>query len=275
MTLPDIPPLEHGDRLTRYEFERRYNAMPNLKKAELIEGVVYMPSQQRVKRPSIEVPPLENGDRLTRYEFERRYEAMPNVKKAELIDGVVYMASPVRFESHGRPHSDAIAWLGVYRAATPGVYLADNTTVRLDADNEPQPDALLRLDPSVGGQSRISDDDYVEGAPELIVEIAASSASYDLHSKLNLYRRHEVQEYLVWQVRDKLFTWFRLKEGEYLPLEPDATGIVQSVVFPGLWLAVQALLDGDLASVLAVLQEGLNTLEHADFVKRLSENQSL
>jgi hypothetical protein len=37
-----IPPLENGDRLTRYEFERRYNAMPSLKKAELIEGVVYM-----------------------------------------------------------------------------------------------------------------------------------------------------------------------------------------------------------------------------------------
>jgi len=141
-----------------------------------------MPSQERVKHPSIEVPRLENGDRLTRYEFERRYEAMPHLKKAELIDGVVYMGSPVRFERHGKPHSYAIGWLAVYCAATPGVDLGDNATVRLDVDNEPQPDALLRLDPSVGGQSRISDDDYVEGAPELIVEIAASSASYDLHS---------------------------------------------------------------------------------------------
>lgn len=223
---------------------------------------------------SIDVPPLENGDRLTRYEFERRYEAMPHVKKAELIDGVVYMGSPVRFESHGKPHSYAIGWLVVYCAATPDVDLGDNATVRLDADNEPQPDALLRLDPSVGGKSRISDDDYVVGAPELIVEIAASSASYDSHAKLNLYRRHEVQEYLVWQVRDKLFTWYRLREGEYIPLEPDAAGVVRSEVFPGLWLAVQALLDGDLANVLAVLQQGLNTAEHADFVKRLSENSS-
>lgn len=38
-----IPPLENGDRLSRHEFEQRYNAMPNLKKAELIEGIVYMP----------------------------------------------------------------------------------------------------------------------------------------------------------------------------------------------------------------------------------------
>ncbi|HET6879392.1 MAG TPA: Uma2 family endonuclease [Pirellulales bacterium] len=39
-----VPPLEMGDHLTRAEFERRYNAMPGLKKAELVEGVVYMPS---------------------------------------------------------------------------------------------------------------------------------------------------------------------------------------------------------------------------------------
>ncbi len=38
------PALHNGDRLTRAEFERRYGAMPNLKKAELIEGVVYVPS---------------------------------------------------------------------------------------------------------------------------------------------------------------------------------------------------------------------------------------
>ena len=42
-----IPPLENGDRLTRDEFERRYDAMPDLKKAELIEGEVYMPSPVR------------------------------------------------------------------------------------------------------------------------------------------------------------------------------------------------------------------------------------
>src|ERR1035438_6252579 len=38
------PPLQSGDRLTADEFERRYDAMPHLKKAELIEGVVYVPS---------------------------------------------------------------------------------------------------------------------------------------------------------------------------------------------------------------------------------------
>ena len=116
--------------------------------------------------------PLENGDRLSRYEFERRYERRPDVRKAELIEGVVYVSLPVRARGHGEPHAHLMTWLGVYSAATPGVHLADNATVRLDLDNEPQPDALLRLEPDKGGRSSITADDYIEGAPELIVEIA-------------------------------------------------------------------------------------------------------
>lgn len=216
------------------------------------------------------LPPLENGDRLTRYQFEQRYAAMPNVKKAELIEGVVYMTSPVRFESHAQPHALLVTWLGVYCASTPYVDLADNTTVRLDINNEPQPDALLRLHESVGGQSRISDDDYLEGAPELIAEVAASSASYDLGDKLRAYRRNQVQEYIVWVVYENKLNWFRLFDGEYISLESDAAGIVRSQVFPGLWLAIPALLAGNLAEVLAVLQESLNSSEHVAFVERLN-----
>jgi Uma2 family endonuclease len=219
--------------------------------------------------PVLRLPPLENGDRLTRYEFERRYEAMRDVKKAELIEGVVYMGSPVRIVNHGRPHAGIMTWLGVYWAATPGVDLADNTTVRLDLDNEPQPDALLRLDESAGGQSRLSEDGYVEGAPELIAEVAASSASIDLGDKLRAYRRNGVREYIVWRVYNRRLDWFRLREGEYVSLEADAEGVVRSQVFPGLWLSVPALLEGDLMRVLAVLQEGLNTPEHGAFVERL------
>ena len=42
-----VPKLRNGDRLTRVEFERRYEAMPEVKKAQLIEGIVYMPSPVR------------------------------------------------------------------------------------------------------------------------------------------------------------------------------------------------------------------------------------
>ncbi|MCT7985988.1 Uma2 family endonuclease [Laspinema sp. A4] len=215
--------------------------------------------------------PLENGDRLTRPEFERRYHAMPNCKKAELIEGVVYMPSPVRFSPHAEPHGLLITWLGVYRSMTPGVRLGDNATIRLDLDNEPQPDALLRLEESLGGESRLTDDDYVEGPPEFIAEIAASTATYDLHDKKQVYRRNGVQEYLVWRVSQTQLDWFRLTEGEYIPIEPDENGVLRSLFFPGLWLDSSKLLSGNFSGVLAVLQEGLSSPEHADFVKQLSK----
>jgi Uma2 family endonuclease len=218
--------------------------------------------------PILTIPPLENGDKLTRHEFERRYHAMPNLKKAELIEGVVYVASPLRIKSHGEPHAYIMTWLGVYKAATPGIGFADNATVLIDTDNEPQPDALLRIE--TGGQSRINKDDYVEGAPELIVEIAASSASYDLHEKLKVYRRNQVQEYLIWRVYDYQFDWFRLQQGEYIQLQPNADNIICSQIFPGLWLDKMALLGGDLGTVLAVLQQGLASPEHENFISRLS-----
>ena len=217
--------------------------------------------------------PLENGDRLSRCEFERRYECRSDIKKAELIEGVVYLSLPVRARSHGEPHAHIMTWLGVYCAATPGVHLADNATVRLDLDNEPQPDALLRLEPDKGGRSSITADDYIEGAPELIVEVAASSAAYDLHDKLQVYRRNGVQEYLVWQVYDRRVDWFQWTEDGYAALTPDSSGVIHSRMFPGLHLAVPALLQGDMAQVLATLQKGLGTAEHRTFVARLADSR--
>lgn len=215
---------------------------------------------------SVPMPPLESGDRLTRAEFERRYQATPEHFKAELIEGVVYVASPVR-TFHGNPHFNLITWLGVYSVATPGVSGSDNTTTRLDMDNEPQPDALLRIE--VGGTSTISDDGYIEGAPELIAEIATSSAAIDLGAKQNAYRRNGVQEYLVWQTFENRLSWFRLQAEEYVLVEPDAEGIIRSSVFPGLWLDAPALLEGRMIEVLNVLQTGLADPAHQAFVEEL------
>lgn len=215
------------------------------------------------------LPPLENGDRLTRAEFERRYEAMPHTKKAELIEGVVYMPSPV-CASHAEAHANIMLWLGTYRIATTGVHTADNATVRLDIDNEPQPDALLRIEPTRGGRSAVGPGDYIEGPPELVVEIALSSAAYDLHDKKRAYRRNGVQEYLVWQVYDKRIDWWELREGSYVALPSDDAGVIRSRVFPGLWLATAALLAGDMPTVIARLQEGLQSDAHAMFLKQLT-----
>lgn len=212
---------------------------------------------------------LMAGDRLSRAEFERRYEAMPQLKKAELIEGVVYMPSPILID-HGEAQGTILGWLMNYGAATPGVQYAGNASVRLDLDNEVQPDALLRLHTRAGGQSRIGRKRFIDGAPELVVEIALSSASYDLHDKLKVYRRNGAQEYLIWRVLDGALDWFSLEESDYRPLPATEDGVVCSRVFPGLWLAVPALLQGELAVVLAVLQDGLRSPEHAAFVETLT-----
>ena len=217
-----------------------------------------------------DTPPLVAGDRLTRDEFERRYMAMPHVKKAELIEGVVYMPSRVSLEGHASPQADLITWLGTYRAATSGVQGADNATVRLDLDNEPQPDALLRIRPECGGQSKTVND-YVEGAPELVAEIAASSASYDLHDKLNAYRRNGVKEYVVWLIWEKAIDWYVLRGGRYEAAKVHWDGLHRSEAFPGLWLDAAAMLRGDLARVLDVVKQGLASSEHDVFVTRLEE----
>ena len=214
------------------------------------------------------VIPLENGDRLPRCEFERRYLARPDIKKAELIEGVVHMPSPVR-ATHAEKHGALLGWLHVYSASTPGVSVLDNATVRLDLDNEPQPDVLMRIESAAIGQSHVDADDYVRGAPELVVEVAASSAAYDLHDKLHAYRRNGVLEYLVWRVYDRELDWFALTDDEYQPLAPDAAGIFHSRTFPGLCMASHALLDGDFATVLSELGKGLHTPEHAAFVAKL------
>jgi Uma2 family endonuclease len=215
------------------------------------------------------VHPLENGDRLTRAEFERRYEGMPHLKKAELIEGEVYVGSPTRHKRHSKPQSQIHGWLSVYVAGSPGVEAGDNGSIRLDLDNEPQPDAYLMIEPERGGQARIDEDDYVEGAPELIAEIASSSVSYDLGKKLNAYRRNGVCEYIVWRVLERAIDWFVLREGRYDALTPGPDGLFRSTVFPGLWLDPAALIRGDLATVLAVVQQGVNSPEHADFVATL------
>lgn len=217
---------------------------------------------------SPQVPPLCAGDTLTRAEFERRYAAMPEVKKAELVEGVVYMPSPVRYTFHGHPHALLSAWLGAYAETVPGLAVAADSTVRLDGDNEPQPDLLLRV-ATAHGTSRIDADGYLVGPPELVLEIAASSASYDLHQKLHVYRRAGVQEYLVVRPADAALDWFALHHGSYQRLVADARGVLHSAAFPGLWLDLPALLRCDSAALRAQIEHGTRTAEHAALCARL------
>jgi Uma2 family endonuclease len=216
--------------------------------------------------PGGPAPLLEPGDRLSRQEFERRYERMPHLKKAELIEGTVYMPSPVRANLHSQPQSHLAGWLVLYESETPGVASFDNATVRLDLDNEPQPDLVLLKLPAKGGQAHISADDYIEGAPELVVEIVGSTTAYDLHQKKGAYRRNGVREYLAWITGEHRPVWWELREGDYQELAPAANGLLQSSAFPGLWLDSPGLLRADMKAVLAALRRGLDSPEHPAFV---------
>lgn len=211
---------------------------------------------------------LEPGQKLSLDEFLRRWEGIPHLKRAELIGGIVYMPSPLKAD-HGDGGFIAGTWLGVYSSQTPGTRGSDNATTIMDEDC-PQPDYLLRLLPEAGGRVRI-EKGYVSGAPEFVVEVCGSSADYDLGVKKDLYERQGVDEYVAVLLREKEVRWHRWEEGGYQVIAPDEAGIWRSNAFPGLWLDGTALLDGDLAKVLAMLQQGLESPEHAEFVARLKQ----
>jgi Uma2 family endonuclease len=204
------------------------------------------------RRTPAVLPPLENGDMLTLTEFLRRYEDMPGVKKAQLIEGVVHMPSPVRV-AHSRPDGILQGWMYAY-AAEHDLELLPNATLLLDTENAFQPDAILCSPPRKGGRVWLNTKGYLCGSPEFVVEIASSTASIDLRDKLRVYRRLEVQEYIVWRTEDAEIDWFVLEEGQYIKMKPDRHGKLRSRVFPGLVLDLAAALACDKSKVLAALK---------------------
>ncbi len=222
-----------------------------------------LPNRQKAPLPS-----LHNGDRMSQAEFHRRYEAYPEDVKFELIGGTVYMASPLK-RQHGTYHIELSLVLGHYKAGTPGVEAADNMTAILGEESEPQPDLMLRLLSECGGQSRYNEEDYLVGAPELIAEVAHSSRAIDMNRKRQDYLEAGVQEYLVFCVEEQELHWFHFPSRR--KLKADRNGIWKSRIFPGLWLAGPALLARDSVRLIAAVQQGLATPEHAAFAQRLAE----
>jgi Uma2 family endonuclease len=199
----------------------------------------------------ISQPLLENGDVMDAAEFRRRYEASKDLEHVELIEGVVYMPSPIKFRRHSRPQTLGLGWLLGYEDLHPDdVIVFSPGTVWLDDKNAPEPDLMLcRVTPDL-----YTEDDYLGKVPELIMEIASSSRSRDLHQKKAAYERNGVLEYIVWRTRDEIVDWFQLRDGRYERREPDASGIIESQVFPGLRLHVPSLLANDRKPLLAALR---------------------
>jgi Uma2 family endonuclease len=238
-------------------------------------------SVARITKPPA-VPLLSDGDRLTSEEFLRRYEADPYVVRAELLKGVVHINArrvtvngketivpPISGGGHSGPQAKVMTLLGLYSAQTPGLELNGPTTVHVSTLNNPEPDALLRILPEYGGASSLGEDDYIDGPPELLVEISNTTGARDMGTRLEAYRDEGVKEYLVWRTNKGEMNWFVLRRKKYVALVPDTNGVLKSETFPGLWLDVPQLLANDMAAALATLQQGLALPEHAAFVAKL------
>lgn len=237
-------------------------------------------SATRVTKP---VPALRDGDRMNSREFMRRYEASPEGLRAELVNGVVFINAwpaigreggivpPISGGGHGIPQSKVHFWLELYALHTPGVQASAPATLILPTGlTVPEPDALLRILPEHGGRTVLGDDDYLRGAPELLVEVAKTTAGTDLGEKLEAYQDAGVREYLVWRTRTGDLDWFRLnRRCRYVPLVPDGNGILRSESFPGLWLDPSALAEMKMPAVYTAAQAGLASPEHAAFVEKL------
>ncbi len=217
------------------------------------------------------LPRLENGEHLDQETFHARYAAMPRGIKAELIGGRVYIVASPLHPLHGVHHSRIMGWLEVYLANTPGTNVFDNTSAILGEDSEPQPDGCLFILPENGGQTRFDADGWLIGIPELIVEVASSSESYDLHEKRGDYERYGVREYVVYAARQERIYWWVRRGDRYEELQPGADGIYRSEIFPGFWLDAAALVQADGAKMHEILRQGLATKEHSAFVAMLAK----
>lgn len=235
---------------------RFYNASPPVLTAAGSAVILDTMATATIRRPALLVDPLplENGDELHASEFLRRYESMDDVRKAELIEGAVHMPSPVRADMHAQPDGLVQTWLGTYAIAN-DLNSYPNATLLLDSENAFQPDAILCSKPRKGGRVWLNEKGYLCGSPEFICEIAASTASVDLHSKLRVYRRHGISEYLVWRTAEREVDWFVLEDEEFIRLSPGKDGKISSRIFPGLVLDVKALIKLDGAKVLNALKK--------------------
>ena len=245
MVILGIPPkLENGAMMSQPEFHALYEQCEELRHVELIEGVVYMDTTFHRGLP----PGLENGAVMTQPEFHALYEQAEGLSRVELFEGVVFMPSPVKIPGHSRRQADVLDWLSAYVGDRTDIEWLPPGTMILDNGNEVEPDAMLRrLTPE------IRDADYITVPPELVVEVANSSASRDMHWKKRAYERYGVLEYIVWQTQDKVINWFQLRDGVFIQREPDPDGMIESEVFPGLRLDVPAMLAGDRAKVRAAV----------------------
>ena len=101
-----------------------------------------------------------------------------------------------------------------------------------------------------------------KGTPELILEVSASSASYDLNQKKRAYARNGVSEYIVYLAYEQRVIWHVLRDGVFEELQPDEDGALKSRNIPRSVVAAGcAVLAGDLSQCIGnACNEGLKRI---------------
>jgi Uma2 family endonuclease len=227
-----------------------------------------MPSAERRIRPVSKISTLHNGDSLDQKTFHKLYEQTPEGFHAQLIGGIVYVASPVHFP-HSNPDGLIQSWLWAYQAETPGIGVINKTTTILGATSEPEPDGGLFILPTHGGHCTTGGK-TLKGAPELLIEVANSSAAIDLNQKKRDYETYGVQEYLVVLAEEQAVIWWQLVDGVYQEIPASSDGYFYSVIFPGLWLDAAGLFETTNKKLIKALAKGVESSEHAAFVTKLA-----
>jgi len=209
---------------------------------------------------------LENGDRRSQADFRHLRLSCHDGEDFELIWGEVFRTTPCVARD-----PDVLPLLaGVfrpYRDATRGIALERHPTTILGVDTEVRPVLLLLYSSAAGGSSRYDEEGNVTGPPEMVVEVANSTRSLEMHAKLWAYRESGVREYLVLCVEEREIHWSHFPSKR--ELKPDKAGVWKSRVFPGLWVDGPALFDEDAAKLVETVRLGLASPQHAAFVRRL------
>jgi Uma2 family endonuclease len=207
---------------------------------------------------------------MSQTEFADLYRRTPDSVAAELIGGVVYVSPPPSNE-HDAAHMWLSAILMTYKMSVVGIEIGSSISLVMDDEFQPQPDLILRRLPEFGGRSITRADGSIQGPPELVVEIAYSRRSIELHTKMAEYARCGVVEYLVYMIDEKRLRWFDLPTEQ--ELFPEESGIFKIRQFPGLWIDQQAITANNRSQMIAVLQSGLAKPAHRSFARKMQAMQ--
>jgi Uma2 family endonuclease len=165
------------------------------------------------------------------------YLTWPDQERWEIIDGQAWAMTPAPTVAHQRILRNTVRLLALFFKDHPCELFLAPTDVVLAADNVVQPDLFVVCD-----SAKVTDAN-IQGAPDLIVEIASPSTKLlDKRDKKSLYEKFGVREYLIFYPDDALVERFSRENGKFGG--PDVFNWDEtwtSFVFPNLEISLQEI----------------------------------